>query len=149
MMAWTISVEARVFQVGSITAVKEGNGGRTLHGFDVIGINGGPSSRSTMRPKKKPRRRVNRCANRSLGRRRSERCAIALTGSDEPRVAAGERLATMKNAPFTPIVAQLPAMIAADDAFVVNWVSSSDGPRRKRCEKAERRDATSAATATR
>ena len=42
MMAWTISVEARVFQVGSITAVKEGNGGRTLHGFDVIGINGRP-----------------------------------------------------------------------------------------------------------
>ena len=31
-----------VYEVGSIAAVPESNGGRTLHGFNVIGINGRP-----------------------------------------------------------------------------------------------------------
>jgi hypothetical protein len=30
------------FEVGSIITVKESNGGRILHGFNVIGINGRP-----------------------------------------------------------------------------------------------------------
>ena len=30
------------YEVGPITAVRETNGGRTLHGFNVIGINGHP-----------------------------------------------------------------------------------------------------------
>jgi hypothetical protein len=29
-----------IYEVGSITAVKESNGSRILHGFNVIGING-------------------------------------------------------------------------------------------------------------
>jgi hypothetical protein len=31
-----------IYEVGSITAVKESNGSRILHGFNVIGINGRP-----------------------------------------------------------------------------------------------------------
>jgi hypothetical protein len=31
-----------VFEVSSITAVRDSNGGRTLHGFNVIGINAPP-----------------------------------------------------------------------------------------------------------
>jgi hypothetical protein len=49
-----------VFEVGSVTAVKESNGGRTFMASVWIGLNVGPSSRSTMRLKKKPLRRANR-----------------------------------------------------------------------------------------
>ena len=31
-----------IYEVGVITPVRESNGGRTLHGFNVIGINGRP-----------------------------------------------------------------------------------------------------------
>jgi hypothetical protein len=31
-----------IYEVGSITAVKESNGSRILHGFNVTGINGRP-----------------------------------------------------------------------------------------------------------
>jgi hypothetical protein len=60
-----------VYEVGSIIAVKESNGSRILHGFNAIGINGHPSSRSATRLRKKLRRRANKCAKRWLGQRRS------------------------------------------------------------------------------
>ena len=44
-MVWAISVRGKVamiYEVGVITPVRESNGGRTLHGFNVIGINGRP-----------------------------------------------------------------------------------------------------------
>jgi len=31
-----------IYKVGMITPVRESNGGRTLHGFNLIGINGRP-----------------------------------------------------------------------------------------------------------
>jgi hypothetical protein len=49
-----------VYEVGSIIAVKESNGSRILHGFNAIGINGHPSSRSATRLRKKLRRRANK-----------------------------------------------------------------------------------------
>jgi hypothetical protein len=36
------NVSMIVFEVSSITAVRESNGGRTLHAFNVSGINGRP-----------------------------------------------------------------------------------------------------------
>ena len=44
-MVWATSVRGKVamiYEVGVITPVRESNGGRTLHGFNVIGINGRP-----------------------------------------------------------------------------------------------------------
>jgi hypothetical protein len=60
-----------VYEVGSIIAVKESHGSRILHGFNAIGINGHPTSRSATRLMKKLRRRANKCAKRWLGQRRS------------------------------------------------------------------------------
>ena len=41
------------YDLGPIAGITEDTGGRRLHGFNVICVSAGPSSASTMRPRKK------------------------------------------------------------------------------------------------